>query len=316
MKVFKLIVLMTFIFLVGCNQNAKDIPLDQIEKHRNYQDEKGFDKVRQEYVEIVRQNPNSAEALCLLARCETIDDDALKLINSALELNPRFSYALGLKGSKYLKKKEYVEAIGMFRKCIELDYNEERYHRFLAASLQEQAMIEKKDDKKLKLYMEALSEWKIASNSNGKDAILEENGTEFFNIRINQLESEITKLQAEINKSPLDLGQEYTFWDDNSPDVNIHFGCDECDEGWHIKFIDQASAILFSTPQRESNIVSCKSNVNYQYDPARKVVTILSISNSNINSYCINNFLGEWAWNEERDRFYSRKHLGAAFKNW
>ncbi len=124
------------------------------------------------------------------------------------------------------------------------------------------------------------------------------------------------EIQNEVKtKDPLEFNSVYTFWDDNTPDVNIHFGCEECDPGWHIEFKNARTAVLYAEPTHQSNLRSCVSDVTYSYNPSTKVVTLLSISNNNVNNSCKNNFLGNWKWNEERGRFYSQNHPGAAFRN-
>lgn len=120
----------------------------------------------------------------------------------------------------------------------------------------------------------------------------------------------------EIAKDPLEFNKVYTFWDDNASDVNIHFGCDECDPGWHIEFKDEKNATLYAEPTHKSNLRSCVSDVTYTYNSSTRVITFLSISNNNVNNSCKSNFLGNWVWNEEKDRFYSQNHPGANFKNW
>lgn len=136
-----------------------------------------------------------------------------------------------------------------------------------------------------------------------------------FNSNNIDFNNSVVEKQEVKTKDPLEFNSVYTFWDDNTPDANIHFGCEECDPGWHIEFKNESTAVLYAEPTHESNIRSCVSDVTYRYNSSTKVVTLLSISNNNVNNSCKNNFLGDWNWNEERGRFYSQNHPGAAFRN-
>ena len=107
MKSSNYFIFLISILLISCQPKANEIPLKEINEHRKYQDKKGKDNVKQEYIELVNQNPNSAEALYLLARCESNKDESLILLDNALKINPEFYYALLSKGVIYHEKKEY-----------------------------------------------------------------------------------------------------------------------------------------------------------------------------------------------------------------
>lgn len=83
--------------IIGCGQNAKDIPITDIENHRNYQDEKMSNKeysqnLIAEYNQLLSDNPKSAEVYYLLSRIE--NDNKLQYLKKSLELKPNYYWAL------------------------------------------------------------------------------------------------------------------------------------------------------------------------------------------------------------------------------
>jgi hypothetical protein len=67
-KLFFFIAIINVLFS-GCQINASNINLSDVDAHRNYIDKKGEKVVAQEYRMLVENNPNSEYALYYLARC-------------------------------------------------------------------------------------------------------------------------------------------------------------------------------------------------------------------------------------------------------
>lgn len=200
MKSSNYFIFLISILLISCQPKANEIPLKEINEHRKYQDKKGKDNVKQEYIELVNQNPNSAEALYLLARCESNKDESLILLDNALKINPEFYYALLSKGVIFHEKKDYDKAKELYLKCINIDNkNYLAYNNFFNLLIEISADVQNLKFK-LELYKSALDNLKSASSSNGSDEVLRKEGKGYFASRIKVLESKINDLKVEIEQ--------------------------------------------------------------------------------------------------------------------
>jgi hypothetical protein len=113
-------------------------------------------------------------------------------------------------------------------------------------------------------------------------------------------------IQSIAQNNPLVIGKIYTFYDGR----NSVLQCYECDPIWDITFVDKNNAILISRmPNKKGQYGSCRSEVKYKYNPATKMVSIISISNPNVPEDCKNRFIGDWQWKKGKYldmRFYSK----------
>lgn len=193
------------IFLIGCEPTANDIPLGEINQHRNYQDSKGKEFVKDEYIKLVNENPNSPEALYFLARCEFNKDEALKHLEKALNINPEFYYALLLKGYILSSKAQYENAVELYLTCIKIDYNNVMAHLNLGDLYYKIAESENNLERKLEKFKQALSEFNIVVTSSdvSKEAVMNvpiEEWVNELNSLINELNSLISNLETEIKE--------------------------------------------------------------------------------------------------------------------
>ncbi|WP_394774836.1 tetratricopeptide repeat protein, partial [Flavobacterium sp.] len=102
--------------LNSCTPNSKKIPLTEIWKHVEYQNESNPVKVRNEYEELKKANPQSGELYYLLSRCIENEQERFDTLTKGLSKFPNNPYVLGALGSYYLDKerdvskgKEYCE---------------------------------------------------------------------------------------------------------------------------------------------------------------------------------------------------------------
>jgi len=111
---------------------------------------------------------------------------------------------------------------------------------------------------------------------------------------------------------PFNTGQVYDFFDG----MDDKLSCYECDPCWHIKFLDDQNAEVWSTPcSGSSSLMSCSSDAKYNYDKESKVVTIISVSNNNVSYSCLSKFTGKWSWKDGKFgmRFYAENYNDVDF---
>ena len=89
---------------------------------------------------------------------------------------------------------------------------------------------------------------------------------------------------------------------------SIKSSCQECDKNWFIKINNNENATIYSKPSRDSYLKSCLTKITYQFDSKTGSITINQVSNSNINHYCQNSFVGSW-------KFSKSGYYGIGFYN-
>tara|TARA_B110000971_G_C19988072_1_gene490582 strand:+ start:263 stop:1141 length:879 start_codon:yes stop_codon:yes gene_type:complete len=91
------------------------------------------------------------------------------------------------------------------------------------------------------------------------------------------------------------IGSTYEF---NSNAI-LQDNCSECDSRWFIEIVDEKTAFIWSAPNSNRNLISCKTQIGYDFDTETGSLIIDNIENKNINSSCKQKILGTYTLNKD-----------------
>lgn len=191
------------LLMFSCKPQASDIPLSDIERHIEYQEIQGVEKVKNEYITLQKNNANSKEAYYLLARCENDDEKILQLINEALNIDPNFYDALIMKANIFNKNGKINKAFQLYRDCIKINSENYEAHLGLANALIKISEDEEALNSKVIYHLNALSEYALALNSINKSKSKEKKYTNLKGLllgKIKNTKEELDFLEDEIEK--------------------------------------------------------------------------------------------------------------------
>lgn len=114
------------IFVFSCTPESKKIPLKDFWTHVEYQEKEGKENVINEYVELLKENPNSPEAYVLLSRvCTTDSLKEYDLLKDAYRQFPNNTFVLGNLGAFYINNNfsafEKEEGAKLCLKALKID---------------------------------------------------------------------------------------------------------------------------------------------------------------------------------------------------
>ena len=93
----------------------------------------------------------------------------------------------------------------------------------------------------------------------------------------------------------VDIGSTYEF---NSNSISQD-NCSECDSRWFIEIVDEKTASIWSAPNSSKNLISCKTQIGYDFDTETGYLIINNMENKNINSSCKQKILGRYTLNKD-----------------
>jgi hypothetical protein len=77
----------------------------------------------------------------------------------------------------------------------------------------------------------------------------------------------------------------------------INSNCNECDSYWFVKINSENSGTIYSSTSPKSFLRSCSTDFSYTFDTKTGSIIINNLSNPNVNSSCLNGFIGTWTFN-------------------